>query len=392
MLYPHCPSGMFALVSPGRFWLVSALRLRYGPTYTQIPSCPSVCALTALFLWRSRASATGEQAPFGAFVSEGGREDPTQEPGSAGSGRFSAVSCFHPLQAFRTPGGDVCIGAVVPGDCWKLELPCGRCIGCKQDRARAWMLRIQHEAQLYDSNVFVTLTYSDSTLPASRSLEYPHFQGFMKRLRYHLEGVSALPDGSKPIRFFVAGEYGDANLRPHWHAILFNCRFPDTRQMLHGKLVSAQLEELWGLGFADLGAFTPARAAYVAGYTRKKVHGSRAADHYEDVVNVRTGELSSRRPEFAQMSRAPGIGALWFQRFAGDLFPRDRAVADGKEWKVPRFYLERWKRTADPALVEEILHARYLKAQESREENTPERRAVREELALRRAARRPREL
>lgn len=254
------------------------------------------------------------------------------------------------------------------------------------------MLRIQHEAQLYDSNLFVTLTYADQCLPGSRSLEYSDFQGFMKRLRRRVSGVSPLPDGSKPIRFFVAGEYGDANLRPHWHAILFNCRFPDLSQMLHGKLVSPLAEELWGLGFVDIGAFTPARAAYVAGYTRKKVHGSRAADHYEDVVNVATGELSSRRPEFAQMSRAPGIGALWFQRFAGDLFPRDRAVSDGKEWKVPRFYLERWKRTADPALVEEVLHARYLKAQESRGENTPERRAVREELAERRARRKPREL
>lgn len=301
------------------------------------------------------------------------------------------MSCFHPLSAFRTPGGEVCIG-VAPGDCAHLELPCGRCIGCREDAKRAWTLRIQHEAQLYDSNLFVTLTYHDDWLPSSRSLEYPHFQGFMKRLRKRVSGVSALPDGSRPIRFFVAGEYGDANLRPHWHAILFNTWFPDTQRLLRGKLVSPLAEELWGRGFVDIGTFTPARAAYVAGYTRKKVYGQRAADHYEDVVNVRTGELSSRRREFAQMSRVPGIGAWWYQRFAGDLFPKDHAVSEGREFKVPRFYLERWKRTADPTHVEEVLHARFLKAQERREDSTPERRAVREEFAERRAARKAREL
>jgi len=304
------------------------------------------------------------------------------------------VSCFTPLKAFRTPAGDVKLG-VAPGDCYSMELPCGRCVGCRQDRARAWSIRITHEAQLYDQNRFVTLTYAPERMPSSLSLEYRDFQLFMKRLRKEISGVTVLPDGLRPIRFFCAGEYGSRYRRPHWHAVLFNVAFPDEVAVPHARyrrFRSKVADDLWTHGFVDIGSVTPASAAYVAGYTLEKKYGSAAADHYEDVVDVRTGELSSRRPEFARMSLRPGIGTWWFQRFAADLFPADHAVQDGKAYKVPRFYLERWKRDADPTLVEEVLYARYLKAAAQPEENTPERRAVRCELLERKLAQRAREL
>jgi len=302
------------------------------------------------------------------------------------------VSCYSPLKAFKTPAGEVRIG-IAPGDCYSLELPCGRCVGCKQDRARAWSIRITHEASLYDANRYVTLTYAPEAMPASLSLEYEHFQGFMKRLRRRVSGVTALPDGGRPIRFFCAGEYGEQLRRPHWHAILFNMRFPDEVPYQAGKYMkfrSVIAEELWALGFVDIGTVTPASAAYVAGYCLEKKYGASAADHYEDVVNVETGELSSRRREFARMSLRPGIGALWYQRFKGDLFPADHAVQDGKAYKVPRYYLQLLERTADPTLVEEIKYRRFLKAAEQPEESTPERRAVRCELAERKLAARAR--
>lgn len=281
------------------------------------------------------------------------------------------------------PDGSVGIGEA-PGDCRALELPCGRCIGCKLDRARAWTIRIQHEAQLYDSNLFVTLTYSEAALPPSLSLEYSDYQGFMRRVRREVVGTTPIveADGRKPIRFFVCGEYGERNKRPHFHAILFNMRFPDMIPLQNGTYRSELCEKLWDRGNVVIGSVSARSAAYVAGYTLKKVHGQAAAAHYEDVVNLRTGELSSRRREFVVMSRRPGIGAWWYRRYGGDLFPADHAVSDGKRFKVPRFYLEKFKLEADPGLVEDILYGRFLRAEEQRGESTPERRAVREEVAI----------
>ena len=69
-----------------------------------------------------------------------------------------------------------------------IQLPCGRCIGCRLERSRQWAIRCMHEASLHKDNVFVTLTYSDEALEKAgnltlRELRHVDFQLFMKRLR-----------------------------------------------------------------------------------------------------------------------------------------------------------------------------------------------------------------
>lgn len=292
------------------------------------------------------------------------------------------MSCFRPLSAYRTSAGEVRVGWDRGDGRW-MELPCGKCIGCRLERARAWKVRILHEAQLYDYNLILTLTYADEFLPRSLSLEYTDFQGFMKRLRRRFSGVSLGPDGGRPIRFFVAGEYGGMTNRPHFHAILFNFRFPDMVKLQNGFFSSRVAEHVWSSGNVVIdGSVTPEGAAYVGGYVLSKQYRSAR----EDVLNIQTGELTSRRKEFVVMSRRPGIGAWWYDRFASDLFPQDHAVVEGKEFKVPRYYMERYKLQADAGELEEVLEARYERAAEQRGENSPERRAVREEVAERRSA------
>lgn len=292
------------------------------------------------------------------------------------------MSCNKPLEAYRTPAGEVKIG-VCPADCRWMELPCGRCYGCKADRARAWTLRIMHEAQLYDSNRVVTLTYAPEFLPWNQSLYYGDYQGFMKRLRKRVKGA----DGSHPIRFFVAGEYGEDTRRPHFHAILFNTKFKDEQVMHNKKLASALCEDLWKRGNVVIDFLTAASAAYVAQYVNKKVFGSGAEDHYEDIVDMRTGELLRRRPEFVQMSRRFGIGSEWYEKFESDLFPVDHAVMNGQRYKVPRYYVEKYRVHGDPVKLEVMMESRYMRAaeQKAKGESTPERRAVREEVAQRKA-------
>lgn len=293
------------------------------------------------------------------------------------------MSCFRPLAAYSyAEGGKRVVkllgNSVAPTSGGVIELPCGKCVGCRLERARAWSIRIGHEAQCWDSNLFVTFDYSPEHL-RSWSLYYPDFQGFMRRLRKKYGGVSVSPRGGRPLRFFVAGEYGEQYGRPHWHAILFNLHLPDEEEYKNGTFRSTNLERLWGMGNCVIGRVTPQSAAYVAGYTQSKAYGRPEA--YEDLVDSGTGEVGSRRPEFCVMSRDPGIGAFWYDRFSGDLFPHDSAVQDGKEFKVPRYYVERLKREF-PLKGEEVAYGRYLRAKEVDPlESSEERRAVREEVA-----------
>lgn len=285
------------------------------------------------------------------------------------------MRCYSPIRAFRTVSGAIAFHEQ-PGDRESLELPCGRCIGCRLGRAQSWAIRCSHEAQLYPVNTFVTLTYDDAHLPAHESLHYPDYQSFMRRLRKRYAGVASV-DGERPIRFFCAGEYGGQTARPHYHALLFNFVFEDAQKWGKGTSRSASLEELWPLGSAVIAPVTPASVAYVARYALKKAYGASGESEYADRS---TGEVGARTPEFVRMSLRPGIGARWYEQFKSDLYPGDVAVFDGRRAPVPTYY--RRKLAAEDAEVsEEMEYARYMRSRDvPRSEKTAERRLVAERV------------
>lgn len=254
-----------------------------------------------------------------------------------------------------------------------LTLPCGRCIGCRLERSRQWAIRCVHEASLYEDNCFITLTYNDASLPSDGSLDYSHFQRFMKRLRRSYPG--------RVIRFYMCGEYGSQMLRPHFHACLFNLSFPD--MVLHSVTGSGSklyrsdvLDRVWGLGFASIGDLNFETAAYCARYVMKKITGSLAADHYRR-IDADTGEIFYVTPEFNKMSLKPGVGAPWFDKFGSEVFPHDRVVLNGTPSKPPKFYdklLERF----DPLMFEDVQFSRFLKFGANYSEQSEDRLSVRE--------------
>lgn len=228
-----------------------------------------------------------------------------------------------------------------------LRIPCGQCIGCRLERSRQWAVRCCHEASLHDENCFITLTYAPEFLPKDGSLDLRHFQLFMKKLRFEY---------GSGIRFFHCGEYGENFGRPHYHAILFNFNFPDreliTEEKGYREFESKALSRLWGMGICHLGEFSFESAAYVARYCTKKVNGRMAEDHYS-YVDLRTGELIRRKPEYCTMSRRPGIGFGWFEKFSSDVFPKDSFHLNGKELRPPKFY-DRKLEELDLDLMNEI--------------------------------------
>nr|WAE43878.1 MAG: replication initiator protein [Microviridae sp.] len=248
-----------------------------------------------------------------------------------------------------------------------IQLPCSNCIGCRLERSRQWALRCMHEASLYEDNCFVTLTFSPEGLASqcpTGSLDRRHMQLFMKRLRKYFSGAS--------IRYFLAGEYGEKNFRPHYHLCLFNCDFSDKTywksQNEHNYYVSDILREIWPYGFNVIGDLTFDSAAYVARYCLKKVNGDASSAHYSR-VNGETGELIQLLPEFCQASLKPGIGAGWFDQFAmSDVYPFDEVVVNGARSKPPRYYDKLLERV-NPEMLLDVKFRRDLRRVEKEDDN-----------------------
>ena len=106
---------------------------------------------------------------------------------------------------------------------------CNRCLHCRINARMKKTGRLVLESKFYDPRkiLFVTLTYSQPHLPTFWSCSYTgqvfthndgtlyplHLEKFWKRLRKRFP--------PKSIRYFACGEYGDKNMRPHYHAVIW---------------------------------------------------------------------------------------------------------------------------------------------------------------------------
>lgn len=285
------------------------------------------------------------------------------------------MACYHPIEAYQSQSGGPLSFRETKHHDKSVDIPCGRCVGCRLEYSRQWAVRCLHESKCHKWSWFLTLTYDDDKVPALGSLSRADPQLFLKRLRRHFS--------EEPTRFFGCGEYGEATSRPHYHLLIFGPKFTDLRtwsDSKHGRLwTSATLDKLWTHGRVLVGEMTFKSAAYVARYSLKKVTGDLAKIHYR-VLDTSTGEVGSRLPEFAMMSRRPGIGAEFYRRFRSDIYPRGRVVVNAREAPPPRFYDKRYA-VDDPIKFEELQIKKELDIYAKRIDNSWERLAVKEEVA-----------
>ncbi len=130
------------------------------------------------------------------------------------------------------------------------KFPCGKCRACKLRLVNEKMIISIFAAHEYrKKGQFLTLTYNDENL--TDGLYYPDFALFMKRLRRL--------DGTRFVKMFVAGEYGEDSGREHWHVLFYNYRYP-----------LDLLRKAWNKGFVYDGTLTPQSMKYVSGYVNKK--------------------------------------------------------------------------------------------------------------------------
>ena len=269
-----------------------------------------------------------------------------------------------------------------------MKIPCGKCIGCKEAKSKSWATRCSLEAEQWEQNYFVTLTYNDEHLPREDELinkktgevfqndnwEQGHLvkeelQEFMKDLRaywkYHYNHDN--------IRFFSCGEYGgsiDGTHRPHYHLILFN--LPRPTWELQIRKIDADgnihwthegIEKCWmdkrypgqniSKGFVDICEVNWDTCAYVARYTVKKEGGKKTDEWYFE---------QGKTPEFINMSRKPGIGLDFFSKNFQDIYKNDEIIIKGHREKIqpvkpPAYYDKRYD-LINPQLMRRIKNDR----------------------------------
>lgn len=333
------------------------------------------------------------------------------------------MPCYNPLEATWLPGGGKPIihkrhkpRKPTPYTHGRdIKLPCNQCIGCRIDRSKQWAVRLFNEAELHEKKSFITLTYDDKTLLARRqereptvpctppsksatsntvvyyhdthaeprthedSLRIKDVQLFMKRLRFEL----TTRNPSTRVRYYLVGEYGDKYGRPHYHIALYGEDFTDDRikwrtSGAYTCYRSSRLEKLWPHGNSEIGELTMESAVYVAGYIMKKVNGKKADEHYRR--ESRDGTIYWITPEFALMSRKPGIGRDWLTNYMRDVYPQDYVIVNGNKARPPRYY-DKLLELYEPKTLAMLKVKRQQMAQDLAEDNTPARLADKEAVA-----------
>lgn len=225
---------------------------------------------------------------------------------------------------FVPPGADV-------------PVPCSQCMPCRINRRKLWTSRLLLESMLHSEQCFVTLTYDDEHIPASGNLVPGDAVLWLKRLRKAVYPAV--------LRYFLVGEYGEKSLRPHYHALLFGIGWNERSVEL--------LNQTWGKGFVQCGNVTPQSIRYTVGYVLKKL--------------TKVGP-DGRVPEFARMSRMPGIGHGFVLQVVKSL--EESAAARSALTEIPSTVLMGRQR---------VMLGRYLRDELSKllgiPRTTPERRA-----------------
>lgn len=100
------------------------------------------------------------------------------------------------------------------------EVACRKCWQCKRNRVNDLVGRCIAESRYSAKTYAVTLTYANDAGVNAVTLVYKDVQDFLKRLRKRYN-----------VRYIVAGEYGTAKGRAHWHIILFfKDQYPEIKE------------------------------------------------------------------------------------------------------------------------------------------------------------------
>jgi len=258
------------------------------------------------------------------------------------------MSCYRPITIRSTLHDNAFI-----------EVPCGKCAGCRKTLRDSWFMRFREEAKGQFSR-FITLTYDDENLPfhvdedavIHYDVDKKHLQKFLKRVRKN-----------NKFKYFAVSEYGSKDGRPHYHLLLFSPERID-------------VERYWKYGFVkDL----PAKKGSYKYITKYLLKGS---------DGVPEGSLKN----FMICSKRPAIGLRYLDTVTDDQFFEQKFMMDNDTpYPLPRYFRKKiYQRLADggemkkTSILEELetsLSINKLKEQMRRLGHDPEKEDVRKFFA-----------
>ncbi len=219
------------------------------------------------------------------------------------------------------------------GDKLYINVPCGKCEACIERKSNEWATRIYHEWLMSDTAYFCTLTYAEEFLPINvvtmrsvdreEQFELPSLckrdvQLFMKRLRKRL---------GNGLRFFLGGEYGEDDGRPHYHFVIFNYpkKYEDDLDMI--------VQGAWSYGMIQTNGLNIQRIMYVAKYI------------YSSSTWTKEMMQGLQLP-FTLSSRRPGLGSCYCNdmsniRYHNKTLETVVTIDDGKVMPMPRYFRDK---------------------------------------------------
>lgn len=215
-----------------------------------------------------------------------------------------------------------------------MEVPCGKCIECLTDRQNAWIYRLFLEQDNSEHSLFVTITYDMVNLPLSledgtkeryidyikrKSIDYceptlypDDFTLYMKRLRKNAK--------LKDCKYFMCGEYGSDDGRPHYHMAFFYNR-------ANPEFVESVIESAWPFGFVTIEPLIQNRIAYVCKYITEESD---------------TPVMKLQHPYYNRQSHGIGLkGYLREKEYYGEFY-KTAILPNGTVIQSPRYFKKKF--------------------------------------------------
>lgn len=214
-----------------------------------------------------------------------------------------------------------------------ISVPCRRCMACRINKRNYVSMLARFEVYSYYKkdmgSSFITLTYDDDYLPPNGSLSRHEAQNFLKRLREHLSR-SNFPTRSfylfgrerhvPDFKYFICGEYGDKDSRPHYHAIIFG---------VDSSILKPFLRKTWKKGFFQCSDVSNARVRYCMKYMDKQYNTNTAYWNKDDTIDL------FEQP-FSLMSH--GIGLDFLYSIKKDIYENGGIPSNGSIVPLSPYY------------------------------------------------------
>lgn len=202
-------------------------------------------------------------------------------------------------------------------------IPCGQCLGCREDNLALWQARCNSEYVKYRS-AFVTFTYDDLHLPYNENALLPTVRNeelhkYLDNIRHKVKKLSFMPEKTtKDFSFFACSDYGGMFARPHYHVLFFGLDFAE-----HKKL----FVDSWKNGSIKSLPVLQGGVRYVCNYISEKATGEMAEIEYDQTNRERPKMFISR-----------GLGSELFYAHAQEIIETGTIKLGSRTIPCPIYY------------------------------------------------------